>query len=47
MDLSLQWAIAKIVSIINPQFFGSFTLTFENGKLVRVKTEQTEKPPAS
>jgi hypothetical protein len=44
MDKTFQWAIATILSKISPEFYGSFTIMFEAGKLVRVKTEQIERP---
>lgn len=46
MDRALQWAVARIVEKVTPQFYGSITLSFQGGKLHSIKTEETEKPPA-
>lgn len=46
MDNKLQWAISRILDIISGNFFGSVTLKFENGKLVRLEHQEAEKPPA-
>lgn len=45
MDEKLQWAITRIMDKVDPQFFGSFTLVFQEGKLTHIKTDQTEIPP--
>jgi hypothetical protein len=44
MDRKLQWAISKILEALTPNFYGSFTLTFQGGKFHCLKTEKTEKP---
>lgn len=47
MDKTLQWAIAKILDRLHPNFHGTITLFFQAGKLQTVKTEETDKPPAA
>jgi len=44
MPVSLQWAIAKIMKIINPKFYGTFTLTFNAGQCVGLEVKETFKP---
>lgn len=46
MDKVMQWAITRILDITAGEFFGSVTLKFEAGKLVRIESHQSEKPPA-
>lgn len=45
MDKRLQWAITKIMDKVSPDFFGTFTLTFQNGKLSHIKQEETFTAP--
>ncbi len=47
MDKTLQWAISRLLDITAGDFFGSVTLKFEAGKLVRIESQQSEKPPAA
>jgi hypothetical protein len=47
MDKVMQWAIARILDITAGEFFGSVTLRFENGRLVRMEHQRSEKPPAT
>lgn len=44
MDNTLQWAIAKILEILRPNYYGSITLTFQAGKLHNLKSEESFKP---
>lgn len=46
MSKTLQWAIARILDITAGNFFGSVTLRFEDGKLIRIEHQHSEKPPA-
>ena len=46
MNKTLQWAISRILDITTGGFFGYVTLRFENGKLVRIEHQSSEKPPA-
>ncbi len=43
MDRRFQWAISKILDALSPKFYGTFTLTFQAGKLHTVKMEKTDK----
>jgi hypothetical protein len=45
MNQTLQWAVARIMEIVDPAFFGSITLRFQNGVLVRLEQERSEVPP--
>ena len=45
MNKRLQWAIARILDIVTKGFYGSVTLKFEDGHLVRIEHQQSEKPP--
>jgi len=47
MDKALQWAVARVLDIINGDFYGSVTMKFEAGKLVRIEHQRSEKPPAT
>lgn len=42
---ALQWAISRILDITAGDFYGSVTLKFEAGKLVRMEHQCSEKPP--
>ena len=42
----MQWAISRILDITAGEFYGSVTLKFEGGKVVRIEHHQSEKPPA-
>ncbi len=46
VNKTLQWAISRILDITTGDFFGYVTLRFENGKLVRIEHQSSEKPPA-
>lgn len=43
MDKKIQLALSKMLDTLSPDFYGSFTLTFQAGKLHCLKTEQTDK----
>jgi len=43
MDRKLQWAIAKILDFLKPDFYGTITLTFQGGVLQSMKKEETFK----
>lgn len=43
MDKSLQWAISRIMDTITPSFHGTFTLSFQAGKIHYMKIEKTER----
>ena len=45
MDKRLQWAIAKILERVHPQFHGTVTICFKNGLVHTLKTEESEMPP--
>ncbi len=45
MNKVMQWAISRILEITAGDFFGSVTLKFESGKLVRLEHQRNEKPP--
>ncbi len=47
MSKALQWAIARILDITGgSDYYGSVTLRFEAGNLIRIEHQQSEKPPA-
>lgn len=46
MDKRIQWAITKILEVVNKDFYGSITLSFQAGSLNHIKTEKTEHPPS-
>jgi hypothetical protein len=45
MHVSIQWAVKRIMDIVNPKFFGTITLRFQNGVLVRLEHDHSEVPP--
>lgn len=45
IDETLQWAISRIVDITAGEFYGSVTLKYESGKMVRMESQQSERPP--
>lgn len=45
MNPILQWAVAKILEKVTPEFYGRVTITFQAGQVALVETCQTEKPP--
>ena len=45
MSKTLQWAISRILDITAGSFFGSVTLTFMDGNLVKIDHHRSEKPP--
>jgi hypothetical protein len=47
MDKIMQWALSRILDITTGDFYGSVTLKFEAGKLVRIEHLHSEKPPAT
>lgn len=46
MSKVMQWAISRILDITAGDFYGSVTLKFEAGKLVRLEHHRNEAPPA-
>ena len=44
MDMTMQWAIAKIIEKAHPDFYGSVTISFQAGKPKCVKAEETFVP---
>lgn len=46
MSKVMQWAIARILDIAGADFYGSITLKFEAGQVVRIEHHHSEKPPA-
>jgi len=44
MDKKIQWVVAKIMEKVNPKFYGSITIKFQDGKVHCIETRQTEKP---
>jgi hypothetical protein len=47
MDQRLQWALSEILEKLKPDFYGSFILQVESGKITYVRVEQSIKPPKS
>lgn len=45
MDKTLQWVVAKILDVCVPDFFGTVTISFQQGKPQQVEVKRTEKPP--
>lgn len=45
MTKALEWAISRILDIVSKGFYGSVTLKFEDGHLVRIEHQRSEKPP--
>lgn len=41
----INWLLKKLASL-QPNFYGSIELIIEGGKIVRMKTTCSEKPPA-
>lgn len=44
MDKRIQWAISRMLEVVNAKFYGSFTITFRAGKLHDLRIDRTEKP---
>ena len=45
MSKVMQWAISRILDITAGEFYGSVTLRFEAGQIVRIESNRSEKPP--
>lgn len=45
MNQRIQWAIKRILEIVNEDFHGKITLSFQAGKLVKLQHEAGELPP--
>lgn len=46
MDEKLQWAISRILALVSPDYFGDITITFREGKAIKIKSESTETIPS-
>lgn len=44
MEITLQWAIGKIMDLVSPDYYGTVKLTFHGGKISQITSEQSFKP---
>lgn len=42
MEATIQWALARLLKASDDKFYGSVTITFQNGKAHTIRVEESE-----